>query len=334
MRRILIFLILSLTVPAFGRVLISEFNLVTRGDFHAWVELHNAGNEAVDLKGWGLSNLSGTTTPFALQPAILEPKQYALVHFRYPGPDGRWKTPADSCTHAEGGVLHLYTTDTIPNLDADLGFLVLTRSPGGYAASLEEEEDTVCMYTGGGELTAFRLRILQAVAAAEAWCLSGAAPEEIAGWEEYTDPLPLVYLPGKASARRRRQNSAYLDTRSPADWEALHPAHTAPGSRQAPSAAAITLASSRMQPDELPLEIEIQAPYGSHAAITIHDLEGNLIHTLLSGTLQAAKSRLNWSGKTRSGHLPSGVYLILGTITSPHSGELTRKTLPFPVVQQ
>ncbi len=49
------------------------------GDYSDWIELYNAGDVAVDLGGWGLSDNSGNPFKWVFPNVVLAPRQYMLV---------------------------------------------------------------------------------------------------------------------------------------------------------------------------------------------------------------------------------------------------------------
>ncbi len=123
--RIAILLSLLFAVSAVhGDVIINEFQSSNTstisdagGDYSDWIELYNAGQEPVNLSGYGLTDDAASPYKWIFPPVVVEPASYLLI----------WASGKDSTNPA--GDLH---TDF--RIDADGETLVLTR-PDGTTAS-------------------------------------------------------------------------------------------------------------------------------------------------------------------------------------------------------
>jgi len=57
--------------------------------------------------------------------------------------------------------------------------------------------------------------------------------------------------------------------------------------------------------------VVLTIPFSGPALVTIHDLRGHVVRTLLDGVAAAGRSELSWNGRTEQGRsLSSGVYLV------------------------
>ncbi|MBX3744481.1 MAG: lamin tail domain-containing protein [Verrucomicrobiae bacterium] len=117
--------ILNLVVRAPAQVVISEFMASNGstladedGDYPDWIELHNAGAEAVNLGGWALTDSAGNPTKWRFPSVELAPRAFLVVFA-----SGKNRTQA-------GGPLH-----TSFSLDASGEYLALVGPDGVTVAS-------------------------------------------------------------------------------------------------------------------------------------------------------------------------------------------------------
>ncbi len=67
--------------------------------------------------------------------------------------------------------------------------------------------------------------------------------------------------------------------------------------------------------DDAEIALSNPGTSGARAVVTVHDLEGRQIATLLDGTAAAGTTRLRWDGRASSGSaMPAGIYLVRARI--------------------
>lgn len=161
MKAIVLSLILSLTLPVSGQLIISEIAPTNTdqfadgdGDFPDWIEIYNSGNAAVDLQGYGLSDDDKPKWTF---PAFtLDPAQRLLVFASGKNRGGLGGPAVDHWETAinEGNTWHTFIGDTEPpadwtSVDFDENTWTAAQGPFGYGDGddvTEVPEGTISFY--------------------------------------------------------------------------------------------------------------------------------------------------------------------------------------------
>lgn len=332
---VFLLLLLFMATARLFPMIITEFSIKgSAGPENApWVEIYNNRNMAINLKGWGLTDLTGTDSPFINEDAVLNPGEFALIHFKALNPDGSVKTAVDSENEIKGkgfnGYWDFYSGDTAPSLSYDFEFLVLTSTPGSIDQSLSGAADAACIYSRKGDVSSANIERLNKVLQLKLWGLiSPGFPSSIdtalTNYNPVTDTLPLVYIDNDEIGGRYSKNRAFTDTDTTRDWLNIPAIKASPGHfPERTKDINFEISKKRffpMEGENTGIAFFLQAD--SAYSVKIYDLSGRLVNTLVSQKKSTGKVQVVWDGRGRNNEiLKTGIYLIKLTVVSPYSGE-------------
>lgn len=81
-----------------------------------------------------------------------------------------------------------------------------------------------------------------------------------------------------------------------------------PGAGELPSA--FRVLPPQPNPSRGPVRVEFELPTVSAVRVTVHDVQGRLLETLLDRELTAGRYPLTWSGTVNGQRAPVGVYFM------------------------